>query len=84
MYQDGLKLFTFNYTDAIEDPLPATTFERIILCSNMRGLLTDLQIFGQFMDQTDLSSWTTKCGNKEGDIFSWKKEKINITQVTIL
>ena len=81
MYQDGLMMFTFNYTDVTENPIPSSAFEQIHLGFNMRGRITDLQIFSEHMDGKFLSDWTSKCIGKKGNIFSWKKEKISIIQV---
>ena len=81
MYQDGIKVFSFNYTDIKEDPLPSSAFERILIGQNMRGLYTDLQIFSHFMGEKQLSSWTSKCDNSKGDIFTWKRHDVDTQQV---
>ena len=81
MYQDGIKVFSFNYTDIKEDPLPSSAFERIRIGVNMRGLYTDLQIFSHFMGEKQLSSWTSKCDNSKGDIFTWKRHDVDTQQV---
>ena len=81
MYQDGLQVFTFNFTDEKESPLPSTAFDLIQLGWNMRGLITDIQVYDEHKDGDFLSSWTSQCGNKPGNIFSWNQKKINIKQV---
>ena len=53
-YQDGLKVFNFTYTDEKENPLSPTAFAHIRIGSNMRGLVTDLQIFNRFFQEDEM------------------------------
>ena len=80
MYMDGLKVFSFNFQSKAEI-LPADAFENIRFGWNMRGSLTDLQIYPTFFDESNLISLTTSCGGKGGEIFTWDKAKVNIIKV---
>ena len=42
LFQDGLKVYSFEFQDDIEDPLPSNTFEKVQLGENFPGLITDL------------------------------------------
>ena len=80
MYQDGLKVFSFQFTDEKEDPLLSNTFAKIEIGKNMRGLLTDLNIYSSFFDSQAMVEWTGGCDTDFGDIFQWDKEKIEMAQ----
>ena len=80
-YQDGLKVFGFNFPDNREDPLSSDFFKYLQFGYNFRGMITDVQIFDKFLTEEEQISRTTGCENKKGKIFSWDPLKINITQV---
>ena len=82
-YQDGLKIYGFNYGDEKDDPLDPDFFGDILFGYNMRGFITDAHIFNSFFDEASQISWTTACNDKQGEIFSWDPNKINITQVDL-
>ena len=77
VYQDGLKAFSYNFKDENENPLPATFFDSVRLGQNMRGLLTDLNIFSTFFEAEEMVSWTVSCKHRRGEIFSWDVGKLN-------
>ena len=79
-YQSGLKIFYFNYGDGQEDPLPRSMFERLKIGHNMRGLITDFNIYSTYFDDEAMISWTTGCNSKSGDIFGWDPRKLNTKQ----
>ena len=79
-YQDGLKVFSFQFTDEKEDPLFANTFSKIEIGGNMRGLFTDLNIYSSYFDDKAMADWTAGCFHEDGDIFRWEKDKIDINQ----
>ena len=81
MYMDTFKVFSYTYEDPKEDPLPSSDFENISFGSNMRGLITDLQVYDFYLDDKELAAQAQGCDNKPGEIFSWDAKKINITQV---
>ena len=81
MYMDSLKVFSYTYQDPKEDPLPSNTFENISFGFNMRGLITDVQLYNSYMDEKKLPAQTQRCENKPGEIFSWEAKKLNITKV---
>ena len=78
MVQDGLEIFSFNYTDTEEGPLPSTMFTDLRIGKNFRGLITDLQVYDKFFGKLEMKSWTTGCNKENGEIFSLASEKINI------
>ena len=82
-YQDGLKIYGFNYGDEKDDPLDSDFFGAILFGYNMRGYITDVQIFNSFYEDASQISWTTACNDKQGEIFSWNPNKINMTQVEL-
>ena len=45
MYQDGLYVYSYTFTDEQEDPFPPNTFQTLLIGRNMRGLFTDLNIY---------------------------------------
>ena len=80
LFQNGLKVFSYQYKDPQDIPLPANTFENTKLGINMRGLISDVNIFSTFFDEDSTKSLTLSCGEKQGDIFKWDARKVNITQ----
>ena len=81
-YQDGLKVFGFNFPDEREDPLSADHFKYLQFGFNLRGLITDVQIFDRYLTEEEAITRTTGCQDQKGEIFSWDPLKINITQVS--
>ena len=79
-YQDGMKVLGFTYPDKVENPLPASLFENLKIADNMRGMFTDLHIYSSFFEEDAMVDWTTGCDPKDGDIFKWDINKLNITQ----
>ena len=77
-YQDGLKVFSYTYIDEVEDPMPSDTFKNLLIGKNMRGLLTDLNIYSSFFDDDAMIDWTKGCAQKEGDIFAFLFAEISI------
>ena len=75
-YQDGYKVFSHRYSDQVEDPLPATTFQNVEIGYNVRGLYTDFNIYSSFLAEEDMIKWTTSCDVADGDIFSWDASKM--------
>ena len=82
LYQDGIKVFNFTYGDEKEDPLSSSFFEHIRIGANMRGLLTDVQVYNKYFNEDKIISWTTSCPGSEGEIFNWDRTKLN-TKETI-
>ena len=80
IFQDGLKVYSFHYKDPQDIPLPTNTFEMTKLCRNMRGLISDVNIYSTFFDEDSTRSLTLSCGEMQGDIFKWDASKVNITQ----
>ena len=61
MYQDGLYVYSYDYIDEQEDPLPLNTFHKVLIGKNMRGLYTDVNIYSSYFDDKEMISWTTGC-----------------------
>ena len=80
MYQDGLEVFTFNFTDVEEGPMLPNTFDHVKLGRNFRGLITDVQIYDTYFSKYKMQSWTTECKGGGGNIFTWAADKVDITQ----
>ena len=80
-YQDGLKIFGFNFPDEGEDPLSSDFFKYLQFGYNFRGMITDVQIFNKYLNDAEQISITTGCEDKKGEIFSWDPQRVNITQV---
>ena len=78
-----MKIYGFNYGDEKDDPLDPDFFGDILFGYNMRGYITDAHIFNSFFEEASQISWTTACNDKQGEIFSWDPNKINITQVDL-
>ena len=78
-YQDELKVFSYTYIDEVEDPMPSDTFKNLLIGKNLRGLLTDLNIYSSFFDDAAMIAWTKGCAQKKGDIFAWDPTKLNTT-----
>ena len=76
LYVDGLKPFSYQYTDEEDNPLPSTLFANTDLGQNMRGL----NIYLRFFTETEMVTWATKCGQSEGDIYAWDTSRLNLTQ----
>ena len=55
-------------------------FENIQIGQNLRGLITDLNIFSRYFNEEEMVIWTKSCQLTKGDIFSWNKSRLNITQ----
>ena len=81
MYQDGLYVYSYTFTDEQEDPFPPNTFQNLLVGRNMRGLFTDLNIYSSYFDDKEMISWTTGCENTRGEIITWDKTKLNITNI---
>ena len=79
-YLDGLKVFSVDYTDEIENPLPSTLFELVKIGENFRGLFTELNIYSDFFAEEAMIAWTTRCNPEPGDIFTWDGNKVNISK----
>ena len=80
MFQDGLKVFSYQYKDPHDIPMPANTFGDTRIGWNMRGLISDINIHSTFFDEDSMRSLTLSCGEMQGDIFKWDASKVNITQ----
>ena len=80
MYHDGLKVFRYLHKDIQDNPLPANLFEDLKIGLNLRGLITDLNIFSKYFSEEEMVTWTKSCQLTKGDIFSWNKSRLNITQ----
>ena len=80
LYQDGLKAHSYQYNDQEENPLRPTFFEVVKLGQNMRGLMTDVNIYSTFFEEEEMVSWTTGCQQRDGEIYKWDVSKLNITQ----
>ena len=80
LYIDGLKAFSYQYTDEEDNPLPSTLFANTDIGQNMRGLVTDMNIYSRFFTETEMVTWTTNCGQVEGDIYAWDTSRLNLTQ----
>ena len=81
MYMDTFKVFSYTYQDPQEDPLPSSYVEKLRIGSNMRGLITDVQIYDSYFDAEKLAAHRRGCNNQPGQILSWDAQKLNITQV---
>ena len=81
MYHDGLKVFSYNYTDEKEDPLASNLFDHLRIARNFRGQFTDLNIYSTFFPDNKMISWTTNCDQPPGQIFSWVRDKITLLDV---
>ena len=77
LYIDGLKAFSFNFQDESQ-PFEPNLFEHTRLGHNLRGSLTDLQIYDSFYDEGRMISRTKTCEEEPGEIFTWDKSRINI------
>ena len=75
---NGLRASIYNYTDSIEEPMPAGMFEMVKLGMNMRGLFTDLHIFNKSFSEEEMVDWTSSCQKRQGEIFSWHINKVNL------
>ena len=90
-YQNGIKVFGFTYLDEVEDPLPSDTFKNLLIGSNLRGFITDINIYSYFFEEDAMVEWTRGCAQKKGDIFAWNttnlntalEEKMNVTIVSV-
>ena len=81
-YYNGMKVYSFNYSDPLEGPMPADTFHYMVLGVNMRGFITDLQIYDTFFNEQEMATWTAGCQQLYGKIFSWDGNKVNLTMAT--
>ena len=77
-YQDDHKMFSFHYTDTIVRPFPPTLFDNLSLGKNLRGLITDLNIYSGFFTEEEMKAWTTSCKHDDGDIFAWAPNKVTM------
>ena len=77
LYIDGLKAFSFNFEDDAQ-PFKANTFEHTRLAHNLRGSLTDVQIYDSYFDEERMISRTKACDVEPGDIFAWDKSRIDL------
>ena len=81
---NGQKVSSFKYLDDVEDPMPASTFENIVIGINMRGIFTDLNIYDKFFTEEDMISWTSSCLKPKGEIFEWDIQRVKPTKNTSL
>ena len=79
-YQNGQKVMSFTFTDEKENPLPSDLFANTRIGKNLRGSITDLNIFSTFLDDKALIKWTTSCDERGGDIFTWDASKLELSQ----
>lgn len=77
MYQDGLKVYSFTYGDEEENSLTSKAFNMIRIGANMRGLMTDIQVYNEFYNIDDMVTWTTSCPGTKGEIFDWDITQLN-------
>ena len=77
-YQDGHKVFSFPYADKVVRPFPPNMFDNLSLGKNLRGLLSDLNIYSKFFTEKEMKAWTTSCNHDKGDIFAWVPNNVNI------
>ena len=75
-YQDGHKVFSYQYTDKVVTPFPSTLFDNLSFGTNLRGLITDINIYSSFFTEKDMKTWTTSCNHDDGDIFAWAPNKV--------
>ena len=80
-YQDGLKVFSYTFLDKIEDPMPSHTFQNLFIGGNLRGLITDLNIYSSYFDEAAMVEWTRGCTQRNGDIFAWNPTQLYTTYV---
>ena len=80
MFQDGLKVFSFQFIDEEELPLRSSFFSEIEIGKNMRGLLTDFNIYSKYFEDQAMIDWTSGCDHEPGDIYPWDKNDIDTTQ----
>ena len=83
MYQNGAKVFSFQFGDERDDPLPSTVFEKVSLLKNFRGLFTDLQIFNTWSPEEAIIQLSTHCHRDTGEIFTWDRNKIKIERLRL-
>ena len=83
MYQNGAKVFSFQYGDERDDPLPSTVFDKVSLLRNFRGLFTDLQIFNTWSPEEAIIQLSTHCDRETGEIFTWDRNKIKIVRLRV-
>ena len=76
-FQNGLKVFSFTFSDEVEKPMPSNTFKNLNIGQNLRGQITDLNVYSSFFDEDAMIEWTTGCKERKGDIFSWDATKLN-------
>ena len=79
LYHDGLKAFSYHYKDKQDNALPANMFEITKIGANLRGMITDLNIYSTHFEEENMVAWTTKCQHQPGDIFSWDVNKLILT-----
>ena len=77
---NGLKAFSFKFTDKEELPLPAGSFQHVKIAQNMRGMFSDLQIYSSYFNTEAMIAWTTACTDNMGDIINWNKDTLNIME----
>ena len=79
-YQDGHKVFSYHYTDKVVRPFPPTMFDKLAVGENLRGLMTDVNIYSSFFTEKDMKAWTSSCNYDDGDIFAWAPKKVIINE----
>ena len=87
LFQNGFKSFGFNYPKDQDVYIPDDLFAIIKLGFNLRGLITDVNIFSEYFDEEAIMSWTNECSHRKGDIFAWEPTKLSHNEgvtVTIL
>ena len=78
-FGNGLKITEHEYADESDLPLPADTFDKMKLLSNVRGLFTDLNVYSEFFEEEQMVTWTTGCNHNDGDIYKWDTNQLNLT-----
>ena len=58
--------YGFNFTDKEELPLPNNAFETVKIGKNMRGLISDVNIYSNYFDEKTMVKWTTSCDHPPG------------------
>ena len=80
MFLNGQQSYGFTFTDEVENPLPANAFEIVQIGKNVRGMITDVNMYESFFSEKDMITWTTSCNQPGGEIFAWDAKKLNTTQ----
>ena len=77
-FHNGIKYLDFKPASEIT-MITKYFLDELKIANNFRGSFSDLQVYSQPMDESDLEKWTTCQYDEPGDVYEWDINRFNLT-----